>query len=103
MDPGIQIAPVFAIQNTLDNNNNPDNLIFAGNQTKVRVKLGRLNGNHGIMLKLNQAEKEVIHPTKSGLNVRNDVRDIAYAKSKKGDLLVFPVYNGLTSFYRKKE
>jgi hypothetical protein len=99
IDTRAQLAPVYAIQQV--NISNKSNLILAGNQSKVRVKLGRLNGNHGQCYEINNHTLEFVPKSYSGFNCRNDVRDVATIKSSKGDLVIFTVYNDKSLFYKQ--
>ncbi|MBK9734685.1 MAG: VCBS repeat-containing protein [Saprospiraceae bacterium] len=103
VDEKVQVAPVYNVKQLEADNNMKHDLLLAGNQSKVRVKLGRLNGNHGLMLGHSNDGYNTISQTKSGFDVRGDTRDLAVVKSKKGDLLIFAVYNGNAQFYRRQK
>ena len=98
IDNTAQVSPVFAIQKI--DGPEKSNLILAGNQSKVRVKLGRLNGNHGQYYSLHNNTLEYVAKPLSGFSCRNDVRDIATVKSSKGDVVIFTMYNDKSLFYR---
>ncbi|MBL0101264.1 MAG: hypothetical protein IPP49_15570 [Saprospiraceae bacterium] len=68
-----QLAPVYAIQKMDSDEKN--NLILAGNQSKVRVKLGRLNGNHGQYYEEDKYAERYIPNLYQGLIARNDVSE----------------------------
>ena len=101
-DDKVQISPVFCISQFDANNDLKNELLVSGNQSKVRVKLGRLNGNHGLLLGQSDESYSPISQDISGFDVRGDTRDLAVVKSKKGDLVIFAVYNGNAQFYRKQ-
>jgi hypothetical protein len=98
IDHRAQLAPVYAIEKI--DHKAESNLILAGNQSKVRVKLGRLNGNHGQYYALKNNEFQYLPKSASGFNCRNDVRDVATIKTSQGDLIVFSIYNDKSMFYR---
>lgn len=92
-----QVAPVYAFSEGGDGS-----LIFGGNQSKVRVKLGRLNGNHGMILNNIANKMSLTPPLLSGFDVRGDVRSVARVKTPSGPLTIFGVYGGEAVFYRKR-
>lgn len=92
----VQVAPVYACADT-----GSGELMLAGNQSKVRVKLGRLNGNHGLVIRDPAGKPSVVSQVHTGLGVRGDVRGLATVKTVKGPLVVFGVYDGEAVFYRK--
>ena len=92
----VQVAPIYACADT-----GSGELMLAGNQSKVRVKLGRLNGNHGLVIRDPAGKPSVVSQVHTGLGVRGDVRGLATVKTVKGPLVVFGVYDGEAVFYRK--
>lgn len=85
-----QIAPVYAISTM--NNESKNDVILAGNQSHVRVKLGRLNGNHGQVLTYKSKGAFSVN-NRAGLNARGDVRDIAKVKTPKGEVYILSYFN----------
>ncbi|MEI6412303.1 MAG: VCBS repeat-containing protein, partial [Bacteroidota bacterium] len=70
-----QVAPICALESAdINHDGNPD-LVAAGNMSMVKVKLGSLDGNHGlVLLGDGKGHFEPLSYQRSGLNVRGDVR-----------------------------
>ena len=72
-----QIAPVYAIHSMDVNGDGHLDLILAGNNTHARVKLGRLDGNHGqVFLGTGNGQFRPTVYAESGLNIRGEVRQV---------------------------
>lgn len=85
-----QVAPVYAIS-ALDVDADGDaDLLLAGNQHYCRVKLGALNGLHGLLLRNEGPGKWVPEPAiRTGLRLRGDVRALLHWKvGERQQLLV---------------
>ena len=78
-----QVAPVSAIAITdLTGDGIPD-LILAGNMTRVRVKLGCLEGNHGLILKgTGNGQFTPVSPAETGLHLNGAVRGLQLLNGK---------------------
>ncbi|MEZ0538409.1 VCBS repeat-containing protein [Fibrella arboris] len=72
-----QYAPVFAIlADDLDHDGKKD-LVLMGNNSKLRLRLGKVDANHGLVLRnTGDFRFETVPMTQSGLFVNGDVRDI---------------------------
>lgn len=72
-----QIAPIHAIQSFDVNNDGHLDIITGGNTFNTRVKLGRLDGNHGqILLGNGEGVFEPLPYSQSNFNVTGSVRQI---------------------------
>ena len=77
-----QQAPVFAIlAEDVDRDGKPD-LVLLGNNSHLRLRLGKVDANHGLVLR-NRGNFvfETMPPTKTGLFLTGDVRDVKRAGS----------------------
>jgi len=73
----IQIAPVHAIQSFDVNNDGNLDIITGGNTINTRVKLGRLDGNHGqIFLGNGKGEFKPMPYVQSNFDIKGSVRQI---------------------------
>ncbi|XWW47493.1 VCBS repeat-containing protein [Fibrella sp. USSR17] len=72
-----QYAPVCAIlADDLDHDGKKD-LVLMGNNSKLRLRLGKVDANHGLVLRNKGAfQFETVPMTKTGLFVNGDIRDI---------------------------
>ncbi|MEZ0487411.1 VCBS repeat-containing protein [Fibrella aquatica] len=77
LPPAAQYAPVFAIlADDLDHDNKKD-LVLMGNNSKLRLRLGKVDANHGLVLRnKGNFQFETVPMTQSGLFVNGDIRDI---------------------------
>ncbi len=85
-----QMSPVHAITATdVDQDGKPD-LILAGNTLQAKVKLGRMDGNHGLVLLQQEGGGFVAAtPEESGLLVRGRTNQVATITSKTTQYLLF--------------
>jgi hypothetical protein len=89
-----QYAPVFGIQ-VLDYNKdgNPD-LLMAGNQSAIRVRLGMIDANCGQLFKGDgKGNFQYIPQDVSGLSVIGDVKSLRIVKIGNDDYLLAGVNN----------
>ena len=72
-----QTAPVFAIlAEDFDQDGKPD-LLLMGNNSHLRLRLGKVDANHGLILRnRGDFQFETMPMTKTGLFVTGDVRDV---------------------------
>ena len=84
-----QFAPVFAIENAdVDKDGDPD-IIMAGNETKVRVRLGRSDANKGfVFINDGKANFSYLPQSKAGLNLKEDTRELLMLKVLGQDCLI---------------
>lgn len=95
-----QIAPVRAIAHTDADRDGQQDLILAGNIAAARIKLGRLDGNHGLCLKnTGEANFEPMPYTRTGLQVRGDTRALCVFSNAKQSWLFFGVNDGPVRIY----
>ncbi len=72
-----QVAPVHAIQSLDVNGDGFLDLVLAGNTLQARVKLGRLDGNHGlVLLGDGKGQFRLATAAETGLKMRGAVRQI---------------------------
>ena len=74
-------APVYAIwTDDFDHDGNMD-IFLGGNIEHARIKIGKVDANHGILLKGNgKGDFEYIDQQKAGLNIKGCIRDIIETK-----------------------
>ena len=92
-----QYGPVEAIAATdIDGDGHPD-LVLAGGNQWTRIRFGRFRASHGILL-LNDGKGNFRYVTqdRSGLQLRDDVRDV---KDLGGKKLIFGVNDGPARIY----
>jgi len=72
-----QFSPVYAITSTDVNNDGKKDLILAGNNAWTRIRYGRYEANHGLLLQGDgKGGFKSVPQSKSGLNIRGDVRSV---------------------------
>ena len=72
-----QIAPVHAIQSLDVNNDGNLDIITGGNTLNTRVKLGRLDGNHGqILLGNGKGSFKPMPYAQSNFNINGSIRQV---------------------------
>lgn len=80
----------------VDGDNNLD-LILVGNNSKMRVRIGNLDANHGqVFLQKAKGTFEYVPQYRSGLNLRGDVKSVALV----GDKIIFGVNNAPVKIYQ---
>ena len=72
-----QYAPVYGILADDFDHNGTIDLLLMGNNSRMRLRIGKVDANHGIMLSNNgQWQFNEVSSDRTGLFVRGDVRDI---------------------------
>jgi hypothetical protein len=97
----VQWSPVHAISAADLNGDGKPELILAGNDSGMRIRLGRYRANHGILL-FNDGKgnfRYVSQPA-SGLNLRGDVRSMLMLPGRKTGTLIFGLNGDSISTYR---
>ncbi len=98
-----QIAPVYAIESLDVNNDGHLDLILGGNHTHTRVKLGRLDGNHGVVLLGNgKGDFRVATYSETGLKVRGETRQIEKIEIGGKTHILFGVNDETMRVFEKK-
>ncbi len=92
-----QYAPVCAIAiEDIDKDGKKD-ILLCGNQSKFRLRIGKIDANHGVLLKgKGKLNYEYQTPATSGLWLRGDVRDIKHI----GTSFIFSVDDGKVVSYK---
>lgn len=91
-----QVAPVFAIQISDVNQDGNLDAVLAGNLFGTRVKFGRYDANHGVVLYGDgKGEFRAAKPWESGLKIRGEVRDIKIITLSNGNQLWLFAQNNL--------
>lgn len=77
LPPAAQYAPIFTVlAEDLDHDGKRD-LLLMGNNSKLRLRLGKVDANHGLVLRnKGNFEFDTMPMTQSGLFVNGDVRDV---------------------------
>jgi len=99
-----QFAPVYAIEVRDFNQDGHQDILLAGNLSSTRVKFGEIDANRGLVLAGDGSGKfTALRQTKTGLNLRGDVRDVSVIETAKGEkLLLFAQSDDPVMAYRWK-
>ena len=93
-----QYAPVCAIAIEDVDNDGKKDILLCGNQSKFRLRIGKIDANHGILLKgKEQLNYEYQTPAQSGLWLRGDVKDIKHV----GKSFIFSIDDGKVVSYKR--
>ena len=94
-----QYAPVYAILATDFNLDGKKDLLLMGNNSKFRLRIGKVDANSGLML-LNKGNFnfESLSSKQSGIYVRGDVRSV----KRMGDKIILGVCEGKVQEYLMK-
>ena len=78
-----QYAPVYGITSTDVNHDGKEDILLCGNNAWTRIKFGRYEANHGVLLTGDGKNNFTYTPQyKSGLNIKGDVRSLVKVKGK---------------------
>ena len=84
-----QFSPVYAIASADVNGDGNLDIITGGNFTQARVSTGQCDANYGIILLGDgKGSFSTLDPTRSGLKIRGDVRDICLINLKGADYML---------------
>jgi len=76
-----QFSPVYAITAIDANKDGKMDLLLAGNNAWTRIRYGRYEANHGVLLLGNgKGGFAYVPQSKSGLNIRGDVKSLLTIK-----------------------
>lgn len=99
-----QLAPVRSIAAKDLNGDGYTDLILGGNLLQAKVKLGRLDGNHGVVLLGNGDEGFLaLSNGLSGLDFRGSINELQWIETNNGDYLLAATNNGALQTYRLNE
>lgn len=98
----LPIAAQFSVVNAISvkdiNGDKLPDLLLAGNNSKMRIRIGNLDANHGqVFINKGKGIFEFIPQSKSGLNLRGDVKNMAWI----GNKLLFGFNNAPTKMFQK--
>jgi enediyne biosynthesis protein E4 len=84
-----QYAPVYAIAAYDIDQDGDKDLVMGGNETKVRVRIGRADANEGMLL-LNDGKGNFsyVPQNKCGLELKGDARQLLFLSNKKKTSLI---------------
>jgi hypothetical protein len=89
-----QYAPVYGITSLDANHDGKKDLLLAGNNAWTRIKFGRYEANHGVLLYGDGKNNFTYVPQfKSGLNIKGDVRSISKVKSGDKEQIIVGINN----------
>lgn len=92
-----QISPVFAIESLDINQDGHQDLIVTGNINQARLRFGKYDANHGlVLLGDGQGNFNYLPQIKSGLDVKGDVRSILQI----GNQILFGINQGTLKTYK---
>ena len=97
-----QFAPVYTlVSEDLDQDGDLD-IILAGNETKVRVRMGRADANKGfVFLNEGRGNFSYLPQSVSGLNLKDDTRQLLFIKLE-GQSVLMVGQNGLGVYQKCK-
>ncbi|MBL7696816.1 MAG: VCBS repeat-containing protein [Chitinophagaceae bacterium] len=84
-----QYSPVYGIATADINNDGGKDILLAGNNSWTRIKFGRYNANHGVVL-LGDGKGNFTYATQteSGLSIRGNVRSLQKIKTAKSQSII---------------
>jgi hypothetical protein len=89
LPPEAQYAPVYAIDTMDINRDGKVDLVLAGNNAWTRIRFGRYRANHGMaFLGDGKGHFSYLPQSRSGLNLREDVRSLTQLQTAHGRILV---------------
>ncbi|WP_295670535.1 VCBS repeat-containing protein [uncultured Mucilaginibacter sp.] len=84
-----QFSPVFSILVTDINNDGIKDLFLGGNFYGLKPEVGRYDASYGVTLLGNRRHSfEYLAPTKTGLFIKGEVRDIKFVHTKNGQQII---------------
>ncbi|HEV8083274.1 MAG TPA: VCBS repeat-containing protein [Chitinophagaceae bacterium] len=90
-----QYSPVYGIAAADVNGDGKKDILLTGNNTWTRIKFGRYNANHGVLLLGDGKVGFTYAPqAKSGLNIRGNVRCLQLIKTGKSQSIIAGVNDG---------
>jgi enediyne biosynthesis protein E4 len=90
-----QYSPVYGIVTADVNADGKKDILLTGNNTWTRIKFGRYSANHGVVLLGNgKGGFTYVPQTKSGLNVRGNVRSLKLIKTGKSQSIIAGINDG---------
>ncbi|HEY8784631.1 MAG TPA: VCBS repeat-containing protein [Mucilaginibacter sp.] len=97
-----QFSPVFSILVTDVNNDGIKDLFLGGNFYGLKPEVGRYDASYGVtMLGNSKHWFDYLSPTKSGLFIKGEVRDIAPINTKNGKEIIVARNNDALQLFRK--
>lgn len=101
LPPEAQFAPVYAVALLDVDGDGLKDLLLGGNQTFTRIRIGKMDGNYGMLFRnLGNCNFSYIPQYKSGLSVVGDVRDIIVIDKQGTPILLFGRNNDTIVEYR---
>jgi hypothetical protein len=95
-----QYSPVYAIASIDANHDGKKDIVLAGKNVWTRIKFGRYDANHGILLSGDGKNNfKYVPQYESGLNVRGDVRCLEIIHSKGKEKLLFGLNDAALQIY----
>jgi enediyne biosynthesis protein E4 len=91
-----QFAPVHSITIADFNTDGHDDILLAGNMSKTKLKIGKIDSNYGVLLAGDgRGSFSYVPQTQSGLKLKGDIRNVI----RLGNTLLFPACEGALISY----
>ena len=105
LPPSTQFSPIYGmVSGDFNKDGNPD-LLLGGNFFGTRVKFGRYDANKGIyLIGDGKGSFHTVKPSKSGLIVKGEVRDVTHLHTTSGDdLIIFAKNNSKIQIFKMSD
>ena len=98
-----QFSPVYTMEVIDYNNDGHDDLIVAGNQSSIRIRIGVIDANFGLILEGDgKGNFKAVPRAQSGLRLVGDVKDLQSLSIGEEKLLLIGINNMPVESYRLK-
>ncbi len=99
-----QISPVFALEVADFNGDGNMDVLLAGNQSQIRIRLGLIDANYGsIFLGDGQGNFEYLNQSETGLKITGDAKSVQMMSINGKQHLVFGINNSPAQVYKMNE
>ncbi|MBC6368618.1 VCBS repeat-containing protein [Algoriphagus sp. AK58] len=98
-----QYFPVYAIHISDVNEDGRMDVIFGGNQSQARIRIGKIDAGLGlVMVGLGEGQFRPLTPEESGLRIKGDIKSILEIKDGENKSFIFGINQKQPEIYRLK-